>query len=225
MGWLITLGILTLIAITPLGIKLRYDADGVLLKVILGSFRIGILPAKKKEKKSKKEKMAKEDNKPSSQPAQNKSKQPTYETDPGPKPDTAAGQPKKKPSGGPITDFLPLVKDLFQFLGDFGKGLRFDNVEVKLILAGDDPCDLATNYGKAWAAVGNLLPLLERIVVIRKRNIEIECDFTAGETLVNAALDLTITIGRLLAVITVLLYRAVRDFIKIMIKRKGGAAK
>ena len=127
-----------------------------------------------------------------------------------------------------MLDFLPLVKVLLDFLADFGRGLRFDHVELKLILAGGDPCDLATNYGRAWAALGNLQPRLERIMVIRKRDIEVECDFVAAETTVIAGLDLTITIGRIFLLIFVLIFRAVKEFIKILIKRKkrkGGAAK
>lgn len=220
MGWIITILILFLIAITPLGVKFRYNSEGVLLSVILGPFKIQVLPGKKKDKKPKKEKKTPKEAKQETQEPQ-----PDYQTDPGPKPKQPKPKEAKKESGGSLLDFLPLVKVLLQFLGDFGRGLRFDHVELKLIMAGSDPCDLATNYGRAWAALGNLLPRLERIFVIRKRDIEIECDFTAAQTTVIAGLELTITIGRLISVIAVLIYRAVREFIKILIKRKGGAAK
>ena len=132
---------------------------------------------------------------------------------------------EKKKAGGPITDFLPLVNAVLKFLNDLRRKIRIDHLDVKLILAGDDPCDLAVNYGRAWAAVGNLLPRVERIFVIRKRNIDVECDFTADETLVNAGLELTITIGRVLSITCLLIFRAVKELIKILIKRKGGAAK
>ena len=108
--------------------------------------------------------------------------------------------PKKK-SGGPITDFLPLVKVVLKFLDGFRRKLRVNVLELKLIMAADDPCDLATNYGRAWAAVGNLMPQLERVFVIKKRNIEVECDFTADKTRVLARLDLTITLGRILGLV------------------------
>jgi len=91
-------------------------------------------------------------------------------------------------------------------------------------MAGGDPCDLAVNYGRAWAAVGNLLPRLERVLIIKKRDIQIECDFTADSTLVTARLDLTITLGRLFAMVAVNGFRALKEFLKIKKKRKGGAA-
>ena len=120
-------------------------------------------------------------------------------------------------------DFLPLVKLVFQFLGDFRRKLRLDNLYLRLIMAADDPCDLAVNYGRAWAAVGNLMPRLEKIFVIRKRDIEVECDFTASETLVTVRLDVTITLGRLLGLLFGYAVRALIQFLKIKKKRKGGA--
>ena len=96
-------------------------------------------------------------------------------------------------------------------------------LELKLIMASGDPCDLAVNYGRAWAALGNLLPRLERVFVIKKRNIEVECDFTADQTRVIARLDLTITLGRILGLVFALIGRAIVELIKILIKRKGGA--
>ena len=110
-------------------------------------------------------------------------------------------------------------------LGAFRRKLRVNVLELKLIMAGNDPCDLAVNYGKAWAALGNLLPRLERVLVIKKRDLEVECDFTSNETLVTARLDLTITLGRLLALGVVYGIRALITFLKIKKKRKGGAVK
>ena len=217
MGWLITHGILSLIAVTPIGAKFRYDADGIFLAVIIGPFRLVLLPKKKKDKKQKKEQ------KPKAQKQKSAKNKADYQTDPGPKPSDKPAEKKKK--GGPITDFLPLLDVVFKFLNDLRRKIRIDHLDVKVILAGSDPCDLAVNYGRAWAAVGNLLPRLERIFVIRKRNIDVECDFTADETLIDAGLELTITIGRVLSITCLLLFRAVKELIKILIKRKGGAAK
>ena len=67
------------------------------------------------------------------------------------------------------------------------------------------------------------MPQLERFFVISKRDVEVECDFTAGQTLIIARLDLTITIGRLLSMAVRYGIRAVREYLKIINKRKGGA--
>ena len=110
------------------------------------------------------------------------------------------------------------------FLGDFRRKLRVNVLNLKLIMAGGDPCNLAINYGRAWAAVGNLMPMLDRFLVIKKRNVEVECDFTSSETLVDARLDISITLGRLLALVVCYAIRALKEFLAIKKKRKGGAA-
>ena len=109
-------------------------------------------------------------------------------------------------------------------LNDFRRKLRVDLLEVKLVMAGDDPCDLAMNYGRAWTAIGNLLPRLENVLVIKKRDIDVTCDFTTYKTTIYVRLDLTITLGRILAMAVVYGFRAVFEFLKIKNKRKGGAS-
>ena len=217
MGWLITLLILTCLAILPLGVSIVYDEDGAIVRVIAGPVKFKVFPLPQKEKKPKKEKSQKKEKNTSKKETKTK-KQTTTSGKTG----NTAGEPQKK-KGGPITDFLPLVKVLLKFLDGFRRKLRLNVLELKLIMASDDPCDLAVNYGKAWAAVGNLMPQLERIFVIQKRNIEVECDFTADKTLVIARLDLSITLGRLLGLVFVLIGRAIVELIKIVMKRKGGA--
>jgi len=207
MGWLIFLGIVFLIAITPVGVQVAYNSEGILLRVIAGLLRITILPQKKKKEKKPKE------------PKQKKEKK----TKPASKKTPPAEKPKEK--GGSVLDFLPLVQVALDFLGDFRRKLRVNRLEMKLIMAGGDPCDLAVNYGKAWAALGNLMPLLERAFVIKKRDLEVECDFTESKTLVIARLDLTITIGRILSLAVRYAIRALIEFLKITNKRKGGAVK
>ena len=205
MGWLIALGVLALLAVTPVGIRLRYNSEGIFLQAVVGLIHITILPRKKKLKD--KEPPAVQEKKPLKK-ATKASK---------------SSIPSKKEQGGSVSDFLPLVKVGLDFLGEFRRKLRLDNLELKLILGGGDPDDLAVNYGKAWAAVGNLMPQLERVFVIRKRNIEVECDFMAEQTLLIARVRVTITIGRLLATLVRYGIRGMREYLKITNKRKGGA--
>lgn len=217
MGWWIALGIIILLAILPLGVSVKYDAEGALVKIIAGPIRITLFPRPKKQKKEKKTKTAVDNaqqEKKSAAAAKAKKQDPKQEA--------GEGEPKME-KGGSITDFLPLVKVVLNFLGDFGRKLRVNVLQLKLIMAADDPCDLAVNYGRAWAAVGNLMPQLEKVFVIKKRDIQVECDFTETQTKIIARLDLTITLGRLLAAVFVFAFHALVEFLKISNKRKGGA--
>ena len=222
MGWLIALGILVLLAVLPLGISIRYDEEGAVVRLIVGPVKITLYPRPKKDKKPKKEKKTQTEEKDAvEQATASETKQPAKKT----KEDTTQKEEPKKQSGGTITDFLPLVRILLDMLGAFRRRLRLNLLELKLIMAADDPCDLAVNYGRAWAAVSNLLPQLEKVFVIKKRNIEVECDFQATQTRVIARLDLTITLGRILATVLVYGGKAGIEFMKINKKRKGGASK
>jgi len=215
MGWWITLGIVALLAILPLGVRVCYDADGPLVKLVLGPVKLTVFPRPKKEKKPKKEKTKKaEKQEPAEEPKLPKPPQPPPEP-----------KPAKKEKGGSLTDFLPFVKLAFDFLGDFRRKLRMKELYLRLILASSDPCDLAVNYGKTWTAVGNLLPALERWFVIKHKDVEVECDFTASETKVIARLEITITLGRLLSLVAVYAVRGIKEFFVFRNKRKGGAAK
>lgn len=206
MGWIIALAIIFLLAIMPLGVSVRYDSGGPLVRVVAGPIKLKVFPGKKKDPdappKPKKEKKKK-----------------TPAKDSGGK---QTGQKVKKKSGGPISDFFPFVTLVLDFLLDFRNKLRINCLELKLIMAGGDPADLAINYGKAWAAVGNLWPRLETWFVIKKRNVEVECDFEGSETTVSARLDLTITLGRILSLVVRYAIRGLKEFLNFRKKRKGG---
>lgn len=200
--WLIALGILILLAILPLGISALYNTDGPMVRVIIGPVRLTVFPGKKKKEDSKPK--AKKRDKTNSESKKQKKTEPSQK-------------------GGSWTDFLPLVKTALAFLGGFRRKLRVNRLQMKLVLGGLDPCDLAVNYGKTWAAVGNLMPHLENLFVIKKRDVEVQCDFTADSTLIFARLDLTITLGRLLLLALRYGVRALVQYITIINKRKGGA--
>lgn len=212
MGWLIALAVLVLLASLPLGVSMKYDSGGPLVRLLAGPGKLTLYPRPKKKPKPEK--------KTSEKPAE--PEKPKQEEPKPPQPPKEEA-PKPQEKGGSLLDFLPLVKTALDLLGDFRRKLRVKNLELKLILAGNDPCDLAVNYGRANAAMGNLLPQLERLFVIRKRDIQVECDFTASETLVIARLDVTITLGRLLSLGVWYGLRALKEFLTIKKKRKGGA--
>lgn len=178
MGWLIFLGVLVLLGCLPLGVRLNFDEGGFRAAVLIGRIPVPLYPMprwlRNMPSKHKKEKQSPE---------------------PNPKP--AEPQSREQPGGG-IRRFLPFVRLGLELLGDFRRKLRVNFLRLRLTLAGEDPCDLAVNYGRAWAALGNLMPRLERALAIRKRDVEIQCDFQAEETTVIFAMDLTMTLGRLL---------------------------
>ena len=212
MGWLIAFVIIFLLAILPLGASVLYDEDGPRVRIVAGPVKIQVFPMKKKPKKEKtKKEKPKKEKKPKKAQAEG---EPTEEQpEPFPKPKT----------GGSWTDFLPLVRIALDLLNDLRRKLRVDHLKLHLTMAGDDPCDLAVNYGRMNASLAGLITQLERFLVIKKRDVHIDCDFAASQTVILARLDLTITLGRILSNAAVYGIRALTTFLKIKKQREGGA--
>lgn len=213
MGWVIALAILFLLAIAPLGVSVLYDTAGPLVRVVAGPLKIRVFPLKKRPKKDKPKKEKTKKGK-----LKKKAKHPVS----GGMPDSGKN-PAPKQSGGSLQDFLPLVQVVLDLLNDLRCKLRVDCLKLHLTMAADDPCDLAINYGRMNATVAGLIAQLERFLVIKKRDVHIGCDFTASETVVLARLDLTITLGRILALAVRYGIRALTTFLKIKKQQEGGA--
>lgn len=200
MGWLIALGILVLLALLPVGVDARYDGSGAQVTVLAGPVRMRLYPAPSKKKKEK-------------PPKKEKHKEPAQATSPKPEP---------KSTGGSWKDFLPLVKTALAFLGDFRRKIRMNRLECDLVLGGTDPAKLAVDYGRTWAAVGNLVTAMERVFTIGKRDVQVQCDFTSPQTRVTFRAKITISVGRLLALAVRYGLRAWKEYMTLRKLRKGG---
>lgn len=185
MGWLIALGavaaVVALVIWLPVGLRADYDADGLRAWYTVGPFRV--LPVEEKDEETKKISLKQILNEPRKMKKQRSSKK--------------GGQTQAK--GGSIDTFWDELKTVLGFYWGLRGKAVLKRLQFKLVMAGDDPCDLAINYGRAWAAAGSLIALLEELLTIRKRDVEVECDFTADQTVILARLDFTIPLGRLLA--------------------------
>ena len=216
-GWLIALGIIVVIAVLPVGASVRYDESGPAAQLIIGPVRILLFPRPQKKKKTaepSKESMAKKE-KPAAEAIP--------DGPPAGAPVRSSPAPEKN-KGGSWTDFLPLVDVALDLLNGFKNRLRVNYLQLQLILAGEDPADLAVNYGRAQAAGAALLAQMDRFFVIKRQDVDIQCDFTADEMKVLARLDLTMSVGRALNLVTVYGIRALRAYMKIKKQRQGGAS-
>lgn len=203
MGWLITISVFVLIGCLPMHVIAAYDWEGPVVKLGLGFLRFSIVPPKNRSHKKKK-KPVKEKKKQAVQAVQEKK----------------AESPKSKMS---LHDLLPFIHLGLDFLGNLKRKLIVKNLRVHCVLAGGDPADLAIHYGRAWIALGNLMPRLEQFLHIRKRNLCVECDFTDTKTKVDAYLDISLTIGRALGLILGYAFRAASLYLRMIKLRKGGA--
>ena len=119
-------------------------------------------------------------------------------------------------SGG-VDGILELLDLGVQTLGDLRRKLRVEELTLHVCIGGsDDPAAAAMRYGRAWAAIGAITPALDRLFIIKKRDIQPALDYNETSMKVDARLITTITIGRSLALA---LHAGVR-FLKILNQRK-----
>ena len=198
MTLLVILAALVLIGCIPVGVDARYNADGVFLAAKLGPFRLQLLPQKPKKKPKKRKQQQKQPEKaPASSEPQEKKSNPLL-------------------SGG-VDGMLQLLDLAFDTLGDLRRKLRVNELTLHVLIGGaENPAKAAMGYGRAWAAIGAITPSLERLFVIKKRDILPALDYTISNTQFDAHLVTTITIGRLLA----LAVHAGIRFLKLLNERK-----
>ena len=132
-------------------------------------------------------------------------------------------KPKLRNRGGSYRDFFPVIRAVLDFLGQLRRKLRVRNLEFRVTLAGDDPCDLALNYGRAWAAVGTLTPQLERVFNIKRRDLSVACDFNGDKTRVYAKVVATITLGRTIHLLSKHGIKIIKELLELKKLQKGGA--
>lgn len=192
---LVLLSIVLVAIFLPMGIRLRYQKEGLTLKLVIGPLYLTLVPRKKKRKKKPKKKP--KEKKKSTKPKEQR-----------------LGTDAQKPKGGKLSDLMDYLPWIFELIGHFRRRLLMRKLTLLVNLAGDDPCDLALLYGKANGALGVVIPLLEKSFRIRKRDIQVYCDFLAEKTEIYLDLDIVACPARLL----VLSLRYGYKFLKIIWK-------
>ena len=207
-GWLIAaiiVGVFVLIGMIPVGVDAQYldDEAKVLLKI--GPVRVQVLPAKPKKQRARKpkRKAAGKAAEKTAQAAQKEASQPAAKK--------KFAMPKLS-----LSDILALVDLACDTLGNLRRKIRVEELMLHVTLDGSDPAKAAVLYGRSWAVLGAMTPQLERLFVIKKRDIQPVLDYNEKEMKVQARLVLTITIGRTLA----LGLRAGARFLKLWIEKK-----
>lgn len=199
MVWLAVVGFLLLLLFLPLGFRICYDDNGLRVILKFGPIQTLLYPRRRSNK---------EDNK-----SQEFNSQKTK---------NATGN-KQSTNNRRFSDFFPVLQLVYDFLKDFRKKLRVSILELRLVVAGSDPSDVAINYGRAWSVIGGLMPLLDQVFTIRFRNVCVDCDFLSSQTRLLGRVEFTITVGRMLHLLGFHGVRILRSYLKIMKKRKGGA--
>ncbi len=189
----IVLAILVLLALLPIGARVRYDGEA---KVVLavGPIRLQLVPAKPKTRKQLAKEALKKEKKQAAKAEQARKKKAQALIAKPPEPPKPA-----EPLPDKLAGLIPWAKLAVRAVGElFHRRLTVTKLVIRAALAGGDPAKTAQTTGRAWEAIGIALPILDRAFRIKKREISIWPDFLASKTQVEAELHIRFLLGSLI---------------------------
>ena len=145
-----------IVLFTPAGVRLSYESGALRVSVRFGPVRTTVYPRKKKEAAEK-----------APEPPAKAAEQPPAE-----KKKTSVNREQILYS----LEVLPPV--LGKALRRVGRSLRFDPLQLHLLVAGRDPADTAVLYGRIQGALAAGLPTLHRLTNIKNQDIQLFLDFS-----------------------------------------------
>lgn len=183
--------LLLLILLLPVGVWGVYSEEDVRLVLKLGVISVPIYPRKQKEK-------------------------PTVDKE---KADDHNSGPTEKKRGGDIGFFKELLGIGLRALGCVKRKLCIRTLSLQLTVGGrgEDPAKAAVLYGRAWAAIGALIPVLENTFRIKQREIGANIDFCSEDTVVYGEADIRLRLGD---VLWLLIYHGIAA-LRLILKQKG----
>lgn len=220
------LGLFLLICLIPVGVTAEYSGDGPKVTAKAGPFPVlRILPKKPKpeptpdEAKAEKQERARR-KKQAKQEKKQKKKQAKKQAG------AASRTPEKKEFlGGNLPMFKELLGLVLPLLSTLRRKLKIRELILYLNMAGggEDPAKAARLYGTAWAGIGNLWTVLERVFIIQNPDVRVNVDFLTTETTVYAKGTVMITVGAVVKMGLVYGFRALKIYLKHKkSKRTGG---
>ncbi|MDD3375780.1 MAG: DUF2953 domain-containing protein [Candidatus Omnitrophica bacterium] len=121
--------------------------------------------------------------------------------------------------GGPFEQFKRYYDLAIDLLKTLRKIIRIDRLKVRFTAAAkDEPAKAAVLYGKAWAAEGIILAVLENNIQVRKKEIAIEVDYLADRPTIYCFTKASVSVGGLFLGA----FRFAKKFISHKVKEKGG---
>lgn len=203
---LFLLVLLLLVLLLPARVRVMLRQEKFFLWVGLGPFQLRLLPWKekkpKKQKKSEKPEEAKPQNRepPPSPPPQ--AERPGEAARPAP-------QIRKEKESTPVFGGMekldiPYIMDLIHLglsaMGQFRRVLRVDRFLLDCAIATGDAAKTAMAYGAAAAGAGMFLPLLEENLRVRKKDIQVICDFEGTESKIFLEVQVSALVFQLLII-------------------------
>lgn len=210
---IIILVIILLILLTPVGVDFSLLEGNAVLDAKIGLLHTRLFPADPnkpaKERKPKKEKKKR-----------GKKQAPAESEESDKQVKAKKAKPKLKFT---FDDIIEIAKIALRAIGRFGGSISVDRLEVSITAATSDPYDTAMLYGYINAALGTLMPLVRRVMKIRREEITTSMSFDMQKTEIAARVVATLQIWEILHIVFCAAFSALIWFIRIRRASKKAA--
>jgi len=170
----ITLSIIILLALLRFGIILEYSDEGFHYWGKVGFLKFRI----DKDKSKKRKKKVKEKVKPKNI--------------------------NKQILPGSLSEFMDMLRAVKNLLDRLRRKLLIKKLTLHYVSAGEDPANIALQFGAAHAVFNTIIPLLEGYFRIRRKDLNASADFNAKEQSIYAKINISIALWELIYVISAL---------------------
>lgn len=166
--------LLALLLWMRLGVRVRWDAGGLMVHVRIGPVLVRAYPAIER---------------PKGEPKSRRKKPPKKEKE----------KPAREETSLTAERLLRYLSLAAEAAGGLKERVRVDDLTIGLVLAGkEDPAAAAIAYGGVNSALGMVLPLLEQNFQVKERRISTAVDFQREETAVVLETALSLRVLQLL---------------------------
>lgn len=220
-GLLIALAVLLLIGFIPAGAKVRYDDGDLEVKIKAGPFCVPLLPSKQQHGKklarqyNKKVKADREKLKKKALKKVQKKKKKEEEKKK-PKEQQARERLEKKKKKLSLDELMQLARIALKTVSKLPRKLVMKELCLHVKCGGGDAAQAAIGYGRVCAVTATALPILEKALRIRKRDVGVELDYGRENMGIFARLDVHMLVGTAV----LLAFGAGFRFLKLLIESK-----
>ncbi len=133
----------------------------------------------------------------------------------------ASAETNQKQKGGDLNYFISLIRLGVKTAGKLLSNVRIHKLKIDATIASKDPFQTAMMFGGSGAAVGILLPLIEKNFKLEKHTVNVYADFESDEPKLVLFADCSVLVFHLIAIALCFAYNLWKNQkMKTSVKRK-----
>lgn len=218
--------LILLIFFVPYGVDAGYEQGLAFLRIKAGPLHLQLWPKKpptERQLARKRKKQAKAEAKKKAAEAKKESENKAKSADSAPQ-GTHETITVKEKTKWDLDMILALVKMGMHAIRRFFRSFTIDFFKLHYTLAGNDPYNVAMQYGQACAAVEELPALCGRVIRVRRSDIALSCDFVENKPAIQVRLVLTVQLFKLVHMAAAFLVEYIAWKIKSRREKKAAAS-